>query len=236
MVSVLICDNNPIFADYLKNEVEQLITVPCHVSVCHSSEELRQQCISNPPNIALMDIHLGDSAENGITLAKELFPSNSNTSVIFITGYIEYVSDVYEAEHVYFIQKPIESFYLKRALEKAMEKPQTKAPIFSIQIQGTTQLIDLREVLFVESFYRKLRFRMWNETIECYGSFSQMPEMVMSHLIQCHKSFLVNPDYIRSMDHRSFLLKNGSSIPISKSRYPDSRQAFLDYCARHLSS
>ena len=71
MVSVLICDNNPIFANYLKNEVEQLITVPCRVSVCHSSEELRQQCISNPPNIALMDIHLGDSAENGITLARE---------------------------------------------------------------------------------------------------------------------------------------------------------------------
>lgn len=236
MTNVLICDNNPIFADYLKNEVAQLLPVPCRVSVCHSSEELRRQCMADPPGIVLMDIHLGDSTENGIILARELFPSGSDTSVIFITGYIEYVSDVYEAEHVYFIRKPIETSYLKRALDKALESPQPKAPIFSIQIQGTTQLMDLREVLFVESFYRKLRFRMWNETIECYGSFSQMPEMVMSHLIQCHKSFLVNPDYIRSMDHRNFLLKNGSSIPISKSRYPDSRQAFLDYCARHLSS
>ena len=172
MISILICDNNPIFADYLKQEVEQLLPVPCRVSVCHSSEALRQICTSDPPGIALMDIHLGDSPENGITLARELFPASSDTSVIFITGYIEYVSDVYEADHIYFIRKPVEKEYLRRALDKALEGKQTKAPIFSMKIQGTTQLIDLREVLCVESFYRKLRFRMWNETLECYGSFS----------------------------------------------------------------
>lgn len=234
MISILICDNNPIFADYLKQEVEQLLPVPCRVSVCHSSEALRQICASDPPGIALMDIHLGNSPENGITLARELFPASSDTSVIFITGYIEYVSDVYEADHIYFIRKPVEKEYLRRALDKALEGKQTKAPIFSMKIQGTTQLIDLREVLCVESFYRKLRFRMWNETLECYGSFSSLPEMVTSHMIHCHKSFLVNPDYIRTMDHQKFLLKDGSSVPISRSHYSDSRQAFLDYCARHL--
>lgn len=236
MISILICDNNPIFADYLKQEVAQLMTVPCRFSVCHSPEELRTACRSDPPRIALLDIQLGDHDENGIALAKELFPAGSDTSVIFITGYIEYVSEVYEADHVYFIRKPIEKPYLKRALDKAMEEPQTNKSVFSVQIQGTTQLIDLREVLCVESFYRKLHFRLWNETIECYGSFSSLPDLVTRQLIQCHKSFLVNPDYIRSMDHQKFLLKDGSTVPISRSRYADSRQAFLDYCARHLGS
>ena len=234
MISILICDNNPIFADYLKQEVAQLVTVPCRITVCHSSEELREYCKTNSPQVALMDIQLGSSEETGITLARELFPAGSKTSVIFITGYVEYVSDVYEADHVYFIRKPVETSYLKRALDKALEEPQTKGSVFPVQIHGTTQLIDLREVLCVESFYRKLRFRLWDETIECYGSFSVLPEMVTNALIQCHKSFLVNPDYIRSMDRQYFLLKDGSSVPISRSRYSDSRQAFLDYCTRHL--
>ena len=47
MISILICDNNPIFADYLKQEVAQLVTVPCRITVCHSSEELREYCKTN---------------------------------------------------------------------------------------------------------------------------------------------------------------------------------------------
>ena len=234
MISILICDNNPIFAGYLKKEVEQLIDVPCQVTVCHSSEELREQCKTESPRIALMDIQLGSTDETGITLARELFPAGSETSVIFITGYMEYVSDVYEADHIYFLKKPVEKEYLKRALDKALERVPPKTTVFSVQIQGTTQLIDLREVLCVESFYRKLRFRLWNESIECYGSFTSLPEKITAQLIQCHKSFLVNPDYIRSMERQIFLLKDGSSVPISRSRYSESRQAFLDYCARHL--
>ena len=120
MISILICDNNPIFAGYLKKEVEQLIDVPCQVTVCHSSEELREQCRTESPRIALMDIQLGSTDETGITLARELFPAGSETSVIFITGYMEYVSDVYEADHIYFLKKPVEKEYLKRALDKAL--------------------------------------------------------------------------------------------------------------------
>lgn len=234
MTKILICDNNPIFAQYLAQEVERLMPVPCQFFICHSAEELRKTVLAAPPRIALLDIHLGDTPENGIELAQELFPRSSDTSVIFITGYIEYVSDVYETDHIYFLRKPIEIDYLKRALFKALEQEPLRSPVFSVQIHGTTQLIDLRDVLCVESFYRKLRFRMWNETIECYGSLSSLPEIVLNQMIHCHKSFLVNPDYIRTMDHQKFLLKEGTSVPISRARFPDSRQSFLDYCARHL--
>ena len=234
MIHVLICDNNPIFSDYLKQEVLGILPSPCHVTICHSKEELRENASSAPPQIALLDIHLDDSPENGIILAKELFPAGCGTSVIFITGYVEYVSDVYETEHIYFIKKPVSKEYLEKALTKAMTEERSKSTVFSVRINGATQLVDLREVLSMESFYRKIRFHLWNESIECYGSFSNLPEFVLDHMIHCHKSFLVNPDYIRTMDHQKFLLKDGSSVPISRSRFVDSRQSFLDYCARHL--
>ena len=234
MIKVVICDNNPIIADYLHKEVSNLLSEPFQIAVCHSAEELRQECDHSSPQIALMDIHLDETPENGITLAKELFPHGCGTSVIFITGYLEYVSDVYETDHIYFIRKPVETRYLKQALEKAMNNVPAETTVFPIHINGSVQLVDLRDVLCVESFYRKLRFRMWNEVLECYGSFSKLPKPVQDHMIQCHKSFLVNPDYIRTMDHQKFILKDGSSVPISRAKNKDSRQAFLDYCAHHL--
>ena len=119
-------------------------------------------------------------------------------------------------------------------LDKALEEPQTKGSVFPVQIHGTSQLIDLREVLCVESFYRKLRFRLWNETIECYGSFSSLPEIVREQTIHCHKSFLANPNYIRTLDGKSFLMANGRVVPISRNRYQESRRALLAYCGQKL--
>ena len=234
MTHVLICDNNPIFADFLKQEVQRHLPVPSEITVCHTREDLRALTKQILPQIVLLDIHLDDSPENGITLAKELFPAGSGTAVIFVTGYTEYVSDVYETEHIYFIRKTIQSDYLKKALQKALQHQESRSPVFPVRSNGSTLLIDLREVLFMESFYRKIRIHMWNETIECYGAFSSLPEFVSRHMIQCHKSFLANPDYIRTMDRQHFLLRNGTSVPISRSRYNESRQAFLDYCARNM--
>lgn len=234
MTRILICDNNPIFLEHLKKEVEAILPAPVQLVLCHSSAELRQEAQNSSFDIALMDIHLGQNSENGISLAQELFPSSCGTAVIFITGYVEYVSDVYDADHVYFLRKPVSRDYLEKALNKALEFHRSPASTFPVHINGTTTLIDLREVLCIESFYRKLRFRLWNETLECYGSISSLPEFVRKQMIQCHKSFLVNPDYIRTLDRQKFLLKDGTTVPISRTRYNDSRQLFLDYCARNL--
>ena len=234
MTRVIICDNNPIFADFLKEEVLKLLPTPAEVCVCLSAEDLREKAKIFDAQIAILDIHLGETPENGISLAQELFPAGCGTSVIFVTGYIEYVSDVYEADHVYFLRKPVEPDYLKKALDKALQVPDTEATTFAVQMGGKLQVIDMREVLCIESFYRKLHIRLWNETIVSYGSISSLPELVQKHMISCHKSFLVNPDYIRTMDRQKFLLKDGSEVPISRSRYSESRQAFLDYCSREL--
>lgn len=234
MIQVLICDNNIIFADWLKQQVKGLLPPPSTVSVCYSSEELRRLCQNDLPQIAVLDIHLDDSQETGISLARELFPVNSGTAVIFVTGYVEYLPDVYEANHVYCLRKPINQVYLERALKKALDAIPAAATIFSVHTEKSIQLIDMRDVLCVESFYRKLRIRMWNEAVECYGSISSLPAFVQDHMISCHKSFLVNPQYIRTMDRQKFLLKNGSSVPISRAKLSESRQAFLDYCAGHL--
>ena len=96
MTHVLICDNNPIFADFLKQEVQHYLPVPSEISVCYTREDLRALTKQVPPQIALLDIHLDDSPENGITLAKELFPAGSGTAVIFVTGYKEYALTAHE--------------------------------------------------------------------------------------------------------------------------------------------
>lgn len=110
--TIYICDDDALFASSLCAKVQQLFPSSFQISVFHSIRTLQAAAEKTPPNIALLDIQLGQ--DNGISLAKQLFPSPSQTQVIFITGYIEYCSDVYETEHIYFLLKPLDPVLLKK--------------------------------------------------------------------------------------------------------------------------
>ena len=105
---------------------------------------------------------------------------------------------------------------------------------FPVKINNEIRRVRISGVLCIESFYRKLRIRTQGETMECYGTLSELPENVRRSMIQCHKSFLVNLAHIQKLEGASFRLTDGFSVPISRNRLAESRQAFLDYCSRHL--
>ena len=229
MAHILICDNNTVFTDYLKDEIARLFPDRFTVSVCSSADTLRAEAARQTPDIVLMDILLGE--DNGIELVKDVFPRDSGVSVIFISGYAEYCTDVYEAEHVYFLIKPEQ---LRQAIEKALAVRTDDPGDFPVRVGGEICRVAIDGVYSIESFYRKLRIRTQGEVIECYGTLSELPENVRRSMIQCHKSFLVNPAHIQKLDGASFRLTDGSTVPISRNRLAESRQAFLDHCSRHL--
>ena len=72
-------------------------------------------------DILITDIDLGTDAADGIDMVRDLFPVGSKTQVIYVTGYIEYCTPVYETQHVYFLVKPIRQSTFDDALKKALE-------------------------------------------------------------------------------------------------------------------
>lgn len=232
MTKIWICDNDPDVAGQLRQSVTDCFPGECAVELCCTAEAFQERLAQGNPDIVLLDIVLGD--ENGIELAKKHFPRESGVAVIFVTGYLEYCTDVYETEHVYFLPKPVQPEKLRRALQTALRAHDEAPCSFTVRTDGALRRIDVRDVYCVESFYRKLRIRMLDDVVECYGSITTLPQEVLGRMIHCHKSFLVNPEHVRTMDRQTFLLTNGHTIPISRNRYAASREAFLAHCSRHI--
>ena len=172
-----------------------------------------------PPNIALLEIQLGQ--DNGISLAKQHFPSPSQTQVIFITGYIEYCSDVYETEHIYFLLKPLDPVLLKKSLQKAVDRLEALPITLSIQTREGAFSLPLTDILYIESHMRKLSIHTPKNTYVVSGSLSSLPQEIQQKMVQCHKSFLVNPGRISRIGREMIELEDGSRLPISRYRYPE---------------
>ena len=227
MKRVYICDNNRAFLTQIQTQIAQILGSRWEITSCADAQSLRNAVAHAMPDIAVMDILI--DGENGIALTQELFPAGCGTAVIFVTGYVEYCTEVYEAEHVYFLSKPVQEAQLKRALEKA--DTLTKSASFMIRVRSAHRKVALDKLISIESFYRKLRFLTTDETFECYGSFSSLPEEVLVQMIRCHKSFLVNPTHILAIDGHVFLMDNEQRVPISRTYLAQARARFLDACA-----
>lgn len=107
-------------------------------------------------DIALVDIDLGEDLPSGIDLVRDT--AGNKTQVIYVTGYVDYVSDVYETAHVGFLIKPVDQQRLNDALARAIARlDQDGAGDFVVHTGSSTLRVAPNRVVYIESNRRKLQ-------------------------------------------------------------------------------
>lgn len=107
-------------------------------------------------DIALVDIDLGEDLPSGIDLVRDT--AGNKTQVIYVTGYVDYVSDVYETAHVGFLIKPVDQQRLNDALARAIARlDQDGAGDFIVHTGSSTLRVAPNRVVYIESNRRKLQ-------------------------------------------------------------------------------
>lgn len=189
----------------------------------------------SPVDILMMDIELGSEDANGIDLVKRHFPVGCGTQVIYVTGFLEYCTSVYRTEHVYFLAKPVAQDDLDDALDRAFERLASRAnkPL-SIRFGGKVVLVAPEQISYIESDRRKVRIHVGAEGIETYASLSDLAVELPASFIQCHKSFLVNMDYIKELKGDSVVLASNQVVPVSQKRRKLVREAIFAHIQSKL--
>jgi len=189
----------------------------------------------NRVDILLCDIQLGEGQDTGIQLVQRLFPPHSGTQVIYVTGYVEYCTRVYETAHIYFLTKPVNRTDLHAALDRAVSILTERASR-CITVQAGRRVLRLppASIRYIESDRRKVRIYTDTETVETYASLSSLLTLLQTDFVHCHKSFLVNMARIAQLENDCFLLTTGERIPISNKRHKQTRETFLRYLSTTL--
>ena len=177
---------------------------------------------------------LGDDEQaNGIRAVRELFGRGCATQVIYLTGYIEYCTEVYETDHVYFLTKPICQVDFDRALARAVEGLKHAASENLMVKHGHTVIaIPCGEVTFIESRLRKLEIHTVDGVHDTYGTIPDIMGALPRGFVRTHKSFVVNLAHVARLDPDEFVLRSGEVVPVSKRRKREVREAFFGNLGR----
>ena len=177
--------------------------------------------------IAFLDICM--RGVSGIDVAKEVNRLCPECGVVFLTAYISYATDVYETRHSYFILKPQLEQRLKAAVEKSLAETGERKYL-SFSEHSSITVLPVNEVLYLERRLKKtLVVHILGQSYETYSNPEDMLHNLEEIFVQCHKSFYVNMSQVTTMEGDFFLLRDGSRIPISRSRKKKTRAIFHSF-------
>lgn len=179
-------------------------------------------------DIVFLDIEMNKL--NGMEVARKIRERNSEVAIVFITVAAEYVFEGYEVNAARYIMKQNFDKLLPECLYAIMnQKEKIKGNIRCKFINGY-QEIGFHDLMYIESSLHKLCFVLVDKKLYQYEKLDEIEKLCREwKLIRSHKSFLVNPEYIVQINSYTIYLKDGTEIPIAKSRYAKAKEQFLKY-------
>ncbi len=236
MYKIAVCDDHLPTVDHVDALLTKEFADQCTIFTFDAPRDLEQyvnEVLQGTLDILIIDVDL--VVDNGIQVAERLKSRYPGIRVIFISGRIQFVLDVFEIRPIYFLEKPIDSVKLQSAVRLAIRDIERDArDIVSIESKGTLVKLNLKEVLYFESNQRMVVVYLNGEEREIYNKLDVIEKQLPDRFCRCHQSFLVNFDFVLEMTAFQFVLFNRQAIPISQSRHKDVKRAFAKYLGNSL--
>lgn len=232
MIKFAICDDDTFMIHHIADQITQYmrkkqLTQYGIEKFSDSSTLLESDCDFD---CIFLDIQMQEP--NGMETAKILRDRNCNSLLIFVTVLKEYVFDAFSVEAFDYLVKPVEAVYFNRMMDRAMRQIQQRsAKTIVIQKANYCAVIALSHILYCEIQGRKLYIHQSDGTvIDYYYKLEDFEKQVDCRFFRCHRSYLVNLDYVKGYQDGQIMLIQGNIIPVSRLRKNQLTHALL----RHM--
>lgn len=221
-------ENDRVQIQAMANRVLQDADIPHNIS-CYKDGAALLNDLRDGRNYHLLLLDVLMDEMNGITLAGQLRAQGNETMIVFISSCQEMARQGYKVRAMRYLAKPLEQEEVAEALLACHEEWQAKKEILLPTDHGQYR-ISIPDIQYVEAFDRGTRFVLRSEMVETRMKLSQVERMLpKSTFVQCHRAYIVNMAHTRRISQYEFLMKSGSTVPISRLRYPDVHRLFVRF-------
>ena len=231
MIKFAICDDEPQMAREIADQLAGYMKeTDCDYSVdCFSSGHALLKS-SDEFDVIFLDIQM--ERPDGMETAALLRQRESRSLLIFVTVLKDRVFDVFPLEAFDYLLKPLDRTRFRRTMGRALRwLERDAAKNLVIQRGSGCQVVPLSDILYCEVLGRKIFIHKKDGIVlDYYDRLEDLEQRVDSRFFKCHRSYLVNLDYVGGCQDGQVLLSQGERIPVSRLRERELTQALL----RHM--
>lgn len=189
------------------------------------------------PDLIFMDIFMpgqeGMSVCPGMDAAKRLRDMGNRAKLVFLTTSREYALEAFDVDASQYLLKPIEENKITAALDRFLVKTEEERKRYILlKSKGRIVRVPVNDIVFCEAQGKtqcmyladggESRLRM--TMTEIYGLLSDYPE-----LVRIGAAFIVNMEYIDSLNAQNICLTNGRKIYFPRGAYKTLKELYFQY-------
>ena len=230
MIKFAICDDEPLMArelaGFLAGYMEEKSITAYSVSSFAGGRALLE---SGGFDVIFLDIQM--ERPDGMETARLLRQRGDHSLLIFVTVLKECVFDSFQVEAFDYLLKPLDSARFHQTMDRVLRSLERRT-VENIVIQRGTgcEVVLLSDIVYCEVLGRKIYLHKSDGTVsDYYDKLEDLERRVDGRFFKCHRSYLVNLDYVRGCQDGQVLLSQGERIPASRLRERELTQALLRY-------
>lgn len=235
MIKIAVCDDQ---VDIIEKITEYISMYQFHceydVDTFLSGKELLQS--DKHFDLIFLDVEMPE--QDGIQTAKDLRIRDKNVSFIYVTNYSEYAISTFSVHPFDFVLKPINSKKILKVIDDYVEYKKKSDVTALIELKGVTRdvVMNIHDIIYFEYFdNRRMHVITNRSTFDIKGSLSDFIEKTAEYgFYSPHKSFLVNFEYINTIEKGYIHMSNGEDVPIAQKKYNELKQLLYKYFHRSI--
>jgi len=170
------------------------------------------------PDVVFLDIEM--PGLTGIDLARKIANYNSDTQIVFVTAYEQYALKAFEVSAVHYLLKPLTQEKINEAVNRVIKVKQMDAPKGKVEnpqfINSQTGVVDrisvknndniiiikISDIIYLKSENRKISIVTKDGSYQSWAGLLFWEDKLKDYrFIRCHRSYIVNMNYIKKIIH-----------------------------------
>ncbi|PNV61210.1 DNA-binding response regulator [Clostridium sp. chh4-2] len=210
---------------------------PYVIDVYESGDAFSKHCIPGSYDLVFMDIYLEN--EDGMQMVRELRKKDKECPVVFFTRSMDHAVEAFEVNAAHYLTKPLVYDKLAEALKRCQKIHEKQSKFILLPAEGSLRKIRIAEIVFVEVFDNTSVIHLENENIPARIPLKSLEEEIkradqQADFLRCHRSYLVNMNWIMALRNDFFLMDTGIPIPISKYTRRQTVRSYEEFALRRM--
>lgn len=196
------------------------------VFIYRSGEEL----LSTNQSFDLIFLDIQMDGITGMETAKQLRVKGIKSFIVFVTISKEYVYEAFEVEASDYLLKPINDIRFKNMMDRISKRLKAKNKNLIISSKGHAfKSILLSDILYCEAVNHKIHINTKTTVFKNSFKIAELEAKLDERFFKCHRSYLINLEYVCGYEEGLALLTNGEKIPVSRLRMKEFSKKMLLY-------
>ena len=236
-LNVILCDDDADSIERMRAHVIQLCRdfgAEANIICCSDGDMLLDKYQADT-DILFLDVEM--PLLDGIQAAEQIRAKDERVVIVFMSRFERYAIKGYYAGAWRYLLKPVDWDTFRKELEIPVNKILFgKTQTLSFKNDLGVYAIPLDKILYLEVNSKKnVDIHTDNDCFECYRTMENLQSQLPAEtFFRCHKSFIVNLDYISSIENETITLLNGSKILLSRRRKQEFMLQYMDHAMKAL--